>query len=333
MKRGTFALLALLVAASLVATGGRATAERQLRVGFVTYSGVVPSNRSIEGQMLLGFLRADKELAIQGRVQYVPPNQDPTGPLQYLARQNYDLIVVAFPGSPDALERIGKRFPRVRFVLPDVPIEEFVHRPKNFQGSFYRAEEAAYLAGYLAALMEGRRPGKHVISAVGGIPYSGVARWIVGYKAGAKKADPAISVLIGYSNDFANPAKCRRVALSQIAKGSGAVFNVAGTCGLGTLRAVKDEGVWGLGVDIDQSYLGPQILASAILRLDRGVFNAIRSLVRGSFKTGGNSVFNLRNGGVELGGISPLVPGAFLRRVESTRQAIVDGRIRVPRAG
>jgi basic membrane protein A len=333
MNRGILALLVLLVVASLAASGGRATEKRQLRVGFVTYSGVVPSKRSIEGQMLLGFLRADKELAVQGRVQYVPPNQDPTGALQYLARQNYDLIVVAFPGSPNALERIAERFPRVRFLFPDVPIEVFAHRLKNVQGSDYRAEEGAYLAGYLAALMEGRREGKHVISAVGGIRYSGVTRWTLGYEAGAKKADPAISVLIGYSNDFDNPAKCRRVALSQIAKGSGAVFNVAGACGLGTLRAAKDEGVWGVGVDIDQSYLGPQILTSAVLRLDRGVFNAVRSLVRGSFKTGGNSVFNLRNGGVELGRISPLVPRVVLLRVESIRRAIAAGRIQVPRAG
>ena len=122
-------------------------------------------------------------------------------------------------------------------------------------------------------------------------------------------------------------------ALSQIAKGSGAVCNVAGACGLGTLRAAKDEGVWGVGVDIDQSYLGPHVLTSAILRLDRGVFDAVRSLVRGTFKTGENRVFNVRNGGVELGTISPLVPPVILRRVESIRTAIAAGRIHVPQAG
>jgi basic membrane lipoprotein Med (substrate-binding protein (PBP1-ABC) superfamily) len=206
MKPGTVAVLVLLVAVSIAATGGRATEKRQLRVGFVAYSGVVPSSRSIEGQMLLGFLKADKELAVQGQVRFVPPNQDPTGALEHLARQNYDLIIVAYPGSPEALARIAEKFPRVRFVSPGVPIEAFPHPPRNFQGSDYLAEEAAYLAGYLAALMEDRRHGKHVISAVGGIPYSGVTRWTDGFQAGAKKADPAISVLIGYSNDFSNPA-------------------------------------------------------------------------------------------------------------------------------
>ena len=259
MKRGTVAVLVLLVAVSVAATGGRATGKRRLsEVGFRR----VLRRRALEPK----HRGADPSPVLEGRQgaggpgpgsRFVPPNQDPTGALERLARQNYDLIIVAYPGSPEALARIAEKFPRVRFMSPGVPIEAFAHPPRNFQGSDYRAEEAAYLAGYLAALMEDRRPGKHVISAVGGIPYSGVTRWTDGYKAGAKKADLAISVLIGYSNDFSNPAKCRRVALSQIAKGSGAVFNVAGACGLGTLRAAKDEGVWGVGVDIDQSYPRP----------------------------------------------------------------------------
>ncbi len=171
-----------------------------------------------------------------------------------------------------------------------------------------------------------------MISAVGGIPFSGVKRWIVGYRAGARKADPAITVQIGYSDNFTNPAKCRRVALSQIAKGSGVVFNVAGGCGLGALAAAKAEGVWGIGVDVDQSFLGPHILTSAVIRLDRGVFTVVQRLVRGRLAPDRDSVFDLRNGGVGLGRVSPKVDRSFLRRLEKIRRAIVAGKIRVPRA-
>ena len=122
------------------------------------------------------------------------------------------------------------------------------------------------------------------------------------------KADPSVVVRIGYSNDFVNAAKCKRVALSQIAQGSGVVFNVAGACGLGTLQAAKEKGVWAIGVDIDQSYLGRHILTSAVIRRDRGVFDSVQRLVRGNLTTGGNTVFDLRNGFVGLGRISPEVP-------------------------
>ena len=52
-------------------------------------------------------------------------------------------------------------------------------------------------------------------SLLGGIKFVGVERWIVGYRAGAKQAAPGIATLNSYSNDFANPTKCRRAALSQ----------------------------------------------------------------------------------------------------------------------
>ena len=166
--------------------------------------------------------------------------------------------------------------------MPNFPLGALRHPRANVQGTLFRAEEAGYLAGYLAALMEGRRAGKHVISSVGGFPFYGVDRWIVGYKAGARKADPGVTNLTGYSQDFANPAKCRRVALSQIARGSGVVFNVAGGCGLGTLQTAKGERVWGIGVDIDQSFLGEHILTGAVIREDKPVFESIRRLVQGT---------------------------------------------------
>src|SRR5262249_24655190 len=154
--------------------------------------------------------------------------------------------------------------------LLDISVATLPHPRPNVEGTMFRTEEAAFLAGYLSALMEDGTAGKHVVSSVGGFgPFWGVDRWIVGYEAGAKEADSRMTVLSGYSQDFANQEKCRTIALGQIAKGSGVVFNVAGVCGLGALAAAKDEGIWGVGVDVDQSYVGSQILTSAITRGDR----------------------------------------------------------------
>ena len=121
------------------------------------------------------------------------------------------------------------------------------------------------------------------------------------------------------------------MALRQIAEGSGVVFNVAGVCGLGALRAAKDEGVWAIGVDIDQSYLGPHILTSAVLRLDNGVFAVVQRFVaRDAARPTGTASSTCATEGVGLGRISPKVKRTFLRRLETIRKAIVAGRIRVP---
>jgi basic membrane protein A len=140
-----------------------------------------------------------------------------------------------------------------------------------------------------------------------------------------------MTVRVDYSDDFANPAKCRRVALSQIAAGSKVVFNIAGGCGVGALRAASSKGVWGVGVDVDQSFIGPHILTSAVARYDRGVFDTVRRRVRGNLGPGSTTGYAVRNGGVELGRISPKVPKRFLRKLEHVRTQIANGTIKVPR--
>ena len=324
MKRRTPALLLVIALCVPLVTGESAAGKRSIRVGYVVDSSVSLSRTTLFGLPYDGFVRAVKELGVEGRVVQVPPNQDATAALSLLARQGYDLVIAGV-ADPYAIADVAGRYPKTKFFVPDLPV-----RMKNVQGTLFRSEQAAYLAGYLAALMEKRRPGPDVISSVGGYKFGGVDRWIVGYRAGAKRADPRIAMLNDYARSFTNLAKCRAVALGQIARGAGAVFNVAGGCGIGALEAAKQKHVWGIGVDTDQSFLGPHILTSAVNRLDVAVYTAIQRMVKGTFTTGGSTVFDLRNGGVGLGKVSPRVPPSLLRQVESVRRQIVSGTIRVP---
>ena len=121
--------------------------------------------------------------------------------------------------------------------------------------------------------------------------------------------------------------KGRSVALSQIAKGSRVVFQVADACGLGALEAASEHGIWGIGVDVDQSHLGPHILTSAVKRLDVAVFDTIEQLAHGTLETGRTSRFSLRSGGVGLGTISAEVPRSLKAEIEDVRAEIVAGKI------
>src|ERR671919_30449 len=85
----------------------------------------------------------------------------------------------------------------------------------------------------------------------------------VGFLKGAADANPDIQTLNGYSQDFVDQAKCKEVALDQIAKKSDVVFQVAGGCGLGALDAANEKNVWGIGVDADQAHLGDHVLTSS----------------------------------------------------------------------
>src|SRR5213075_1301466 len=120
-----------------------------------------------------------------------------------------------------------------------------------------------------------------------------VDRFIAGYQAGARRAVPGIQLLNAYSQDWEDEAKCKELALGEIARGANVVFQVAGGCGLGALDAAKEKRVWGIGVDADQSFLGPHILTSAEKNVDRAVFLAIQQVANGTFK-GGDVVYGLK---------------------------------------
>jgi basic membrane protein A len=157
-----------------------------------------------------------------------------------------------------------------------------------------------------------------------------VDRFIAGYQAGAEAALPGVKVLNGYSQDWDDVAKCKELALTQIEQGSGVVFQVAGGCGLGALDAAKERGVWGLGVDKDQSFLGPHILTSAVKRVDRAVSGVIVATDLGLYPGGSDLNFNLKNKGVAIGKISPKVPKAFITRMNAIGAQIIAGKIKPP---
>src|SRR5207244_1381210 len=149
-----------------------------------------------------------------------------------------------------------------------------------------------------------------------------------GYRAGDANCVSGTKVLVGYSQDFIAQDKCKAVAENQISAGSKVVFAVAGPCGFGALAAAKEGGVWGDGVDVDQSYLGPHILTSAVKRVDLGVFRFIEAVKNGTLVPGHDFVFNLKNSGVAVGKISPKVPKAYIARINTLKEQIIAGKIK-----
>ena len=195
--------------------------------------------------------------------------------------------------------------------------------PKNIEGLLFKEQQAGYLAGYLAGLYA-KSKGYKTISSVGGQKIPPVDHYIAGYQAGAKAADPGITTLNGYSQDFTAQDKCKNLALNQIQQGSKVVFQVAGGCGLGALSAAQQQGVQGIGVDADQSYLGSYILTSAEKKVDNAVFNAIKNLQAGQFAAGTNVTNDITNGGIGYGKIGPAGLRSPRRSRRSTTRSSQD---------
>jgi basic membrane protein A len=274
-----------------------------------------------------GLKRAQKELGIHGVVYQSPSAQAYIPNLSQAARKQADLVISVGFDQAAAIAKVAKQFPDTHFAIIDVSNADLAGRPKNVEGLIFREQEAGYLAGYLAGLVEKTSGTKNAIGSVGGQKQPPVDRYIAGYQAGALEVDPNVKLLNSYSNEWVDQAKCKQLALNEISDGANIVFQVAGGCGLGVLDAAKEQGVWGIGVDADQSYLGPQVLTSALKRVDTSVYATIQQVLDGKFKGGGDSVFSLKNDGVGLGKINPKVPKADVQKVREIEKQIKAGKI------
>ena len=314
-------------ATTSTATGGSGgAAAKAIKVGLVTDINQL-NDRGFNHLAYMGLLKSQRELGIQGRVYQSASAQDYIPNLAQFAQQGYDLVVSVGFAQADAVAKVAKRFPKTHFAIIDVDATTLTGKPKNVLGLLFREQEVGYLAGYLSGLLEKAKAGPHVIGSVGGMKEPPVDRFIAGYQAGAKKADPGIKLLNGYSQDWVDLAKCKEEALNQIAAGSTIEFQVAGGCGLGTLDAAKEKHVWGIGVDADQSYLGPHVLTSATKRVDEAVFLTVKDVIAGKFRGGRNAIFGLKQNGVGLGKINPKVPQKDVAAVDKIRREIIGGEI------
>ncbi len=318
--------------------GAATTAETQaesVTAGLVSDVGRF-NDKSFNQSALEGLNRAKAELGADTRAIESRAAGDYVPNLSSLARQHYDITIGVGFLLAEAVNSVARKFPDENFAIIDYSVmappftdaAKNVATPKNVQGLTFATNENSYLIGCMAAMMAKKQGGKQVISAVGGLKIPTVDIFIAGYQDGAKACNPGIQVLVGYSQDFVAQDKCKELGLNQIAGGSQVVFAVAGGCGLGALDAAKEKGKWGIGVDKDQSDLGPHILTSAVKRVDTSVFDTVKAVQEGTFKPGTDALFNLENDGVAIGKTSDKVTQDILDKVDELKQQIIDGQLK-----
>jgi basic membrane protein A and related proteins len=341
MTAGVLAVLMLAaVLAALLPAGGSARTDATFKAALISDVGHF-NDKSFNQSQLAGLNLAKKKLKIQTLAIQSNNSSDYIPNLTSAIRQNSNLVIAAGFLMADALKTVAAQFPNTHFAITD----DFVSSASgdfkgadvhNIEGLTYATQQNSYLIGCMAAMVTKAAKGKQVIGVVGGIKIPPVDIFLAGYEAGAKKCVKGTTVLKGYSQDFVKQDLCKNVAENQIAAGAHVVFAVAGLCGLGALSAAKDHGIWGVGVDRDQSFLGTYILTSAVKRVDNGVYLAIKNAKAGKYKGGSNAVFNLKNKGVALGKISPKLKGKLraqiLAKVAVLQKQIIAGKIKIPTA-
>jgi basic membrane protein A and related proteins len=280
---------------------GAAPAEpapaEEFSVGVVSDTGGL-DDRGFNEYSINGFEQAQEELGVQGRVYPSESADDYLPNLTAAIDDGHDLVIaVGFLIKP-ALGEVSAATPDVMFAHVDgdwddtegACEEDDTCAKPNVLGLQFPSEEPGYLAGVVAALTT--KTG--TVSTVGGIDIDSVNNWIAGFQQGIKDTKPDVKVLKpAYSQDFVDQAKCKEIALDQIAQGSDIVFQVAGLCGLGAISAACEEGVYAIGVDADQSAAGDCVIFSALKPLSAAVFETIKAAQNGTIEGGQNRYFGI----------------------------------------
>jgi basic membrane protein A and related proteins len=329
-------VLLLMLVPALAACGSSTTtpAAKKIKVGLVTDTGGL-NDKSFNHLADVGLEKAKSELGIQGDVVESKSESDYVPNLTNFASKGYDLVIGVGFLMQTAVGTVSTNFPKVHFAIIDgsgTDAKGNDLKNPNVESLFFKEQDAGALVGAVAGALEKANltPKKsHVISAVGGISIPPVNHYIAGYKWAALQQDPTLKVLVGYGNDFSDPTKCGSVATAQIGQNADVLFQVAGGCGLGVIKAADTAGVYSIGVDADQKDAGTSVILSALKKVDVATFDAIKGVKDGTF-TGGALIFSLANDGVGYAVDNLTLPADVKAAVDDLASKIKSGALTPP---
>jgi basic membrane protein A len=325
---------ALMVAMACGGSSGGGGSSKQYKIGLVTDIGGL-NDKSFNHLAYVGLEKAKTDFGILDSVTESHSGNDYVPNLTNFASKNYDLVIGVGFLMQEAVGTVSGQFPNVHFAIidgagTDANGNDLKH--PNVESLFFKEQDAGYMVGVIAGWMEKNGKNKKnngVISAVGGVSIPPVNHYIAGYKAAATMEDPNIKVLVGYSNDFTDPAKCSGIAKTQIQGGADVLFQVAGGCGLGVLQSAGQNGVSSIGVDADQKDADPSVIASALKKVDVATYTAIKNVVNNQF-TAGALTFSIANGGAGYAVDNLTIPAELQTELNTVEGKIKSGAITPP---
>ncbi len=306
------------------------TSGKTIKVGLVTDTGGLNDN-SFNHLAYVGMQEAQKDLPnIQTSVVQSQSESDYVPNLSHFAQDGYNLVIAVGYLMADAVQQVAKEYPKTHFLI----IDDSITGIPNVASAIFQSQQAGYLAGVVAGMVQRNHLLKNInshntVGVVGGQEIPPVDTYIAGFQQGFHSVDPTGKVIVEYTNSFNDEAAGSQYAQNEISQGADIIFPVAGGTGIGSIKAAQSAKVYAVGVDTDQSYLAPgTVITSAIKRVDTSVFDTIKAVQDGTFKSGVNN-FDLSNNGVGIAPIISGLPKSVTDAVNQAKQEILSGKIQV----
>ena len=328
------------LAAALVA--GSVTAASAFTACQVTDTGGI-DDAGFNQTAWKGVQDAIAQSGIEGRFLESQAESDYEANLNSLLGGACDIIVTVGFLMGDATAASAAANPDQKYSIVDFAYDPTI---PNVLGQVYATDQAAFLAGYLAAGMSETG----VLGTFGGINIPPVTIFMNGFVHGANHYNEVhgtdVSVLGWnvetqeglFTGNFDSLDDGRAFAQNLYDEGADIVMPVAGPVGLGSAALADELGTDALkiiGVDADQAVTDSEkshvYLTSVLKRMDSTVQAVINAAMDGSFE-GGLIVGELVNDGVGLApfhSFEDAVPAELKAELDAIRAGIIDGSIKV----
>ena len=303
-------------------TSDTTKASSDLKVGLITDVGGI-HDHSFNETSWKGLEKAKTDFGVEINYLESKTDADYTSNIETFVDEEYDLIICVGFKLAEATKKAAEAHPETKFAIIDDASNAAL---PNVTCLTFKQEQASYLVGYVAGLMTKTNNVGFVL----GMASDMMNKFGYGYLAGVYAANPKATVQQINANNFADPAIGKTSATTMITKGADIIFHAAGGTGVGVIQACQEAKKYAIGVDTDQSSLGPDtVITSAMKSVDNAVYDSVKQLVEGTLK-GGEVVYDLAKGGVDIAPTTNLLSEDVLKKVEEVKAKILSGEVVVP---
>ena len=258
-----------------------------------------------------------KYIESKGDADYVPN-------IESFLDEDYDLIVCVGYMMADAVRDAAELYPDQKFAIIDDASNADLD---NVTCMMFEQEQASYLVGLAA----GYTTESNIVGFVTGAANETMNSFGYGYCAGVLDANPDATILQYNANNFGDASGGKTAVNTMVTKGADVVFHAAGGTGIGVIDGCKENKIWAIGVDSDQSPLAPEtLLTSALKRVDNACYDATKKTILGTLE-GGVETYDLAAGGVDIAPTKDNLSKDVLEKIEKAKKDIIAGDLVVPK--
>lgn len=297
-------------------------------VGMITDTGGV-NDRSFNQSAWTGMKQLKEDYGDKVSISYVESKQeaDFASNFDRMVDKNNLVWGIGYVMA-DAMLQASTMNPDGNFAIVDNSFED---TPDNVTGVIFRAEEGAFLVGYIAGLTTKTDQ----VGFVGGLTSAIIDQFEYGYKAGvdyaAAELNKTIKVDSQYTQSFADAAKGKAIANKMYTGGCDIVFHASGGCGPGVIASAVDNNAYAIGVDSDQAYLAPDhVLTSSLKMVNKAIEEVSVEFMNGENIGGQTKEFGIKEGAVGIPEEHSLMGDEVYNKAMALSDRIAAGELVIP---